>query len=301
MSNWLDLLTEVKTAGGAHDRVRRKYLKQLSELTGRNTIAYYSGWLQKSHMVGNLAPLLSVHDMDKNGFMATIHELDRSIGLDLILHSPGGSIAATESIIDYLHQMFSNNIRAIIPQLAMSGGTIIALSTKEIIMGKHSNLGPIDPQIGGLPAHGILEEWKKAREDVELNPVLATVWNPILQKYSPSLIGECEKAIKWSNELVKDCLVSCMFEGDSDAGTKADKIVQELGDHALTLSHGRHISFEAIKNAGIKVMALEDDPALQDAVLCVHHTCIQTLGDTPAFKIIENHNGVGYILGAAVK
>ena len=77
--------------------------------------------------------------------MSVIHGLDKSKGLDLFLHTPGGDVGATESLIDYLHDSFGGDIRAIIPQIAMSGGTMIACSCKEIIMGKQSSLGPIDP------------------------------------------------------------------------------------------------------------------------------------------------------------
>jgi ClpP class serine protease len=84
--------------------------------------------------------------------MNFIHGLDRTKGLDLILHTPGGDVAATESIIEYLRQMFGNNVRAIVPQMAMSAGTMIACSCKSIVMGKQSNIGPIDPQLGGIPA-----------------------------------------------------------------------------------------------------------------------------------------------------
>jgi ClpP class serine protease len=49
--------------------------------------------------------------------MTVIHNMDRSKGLDLLLHTPGGDIAATESIVDYLRSMFGTDIRAIIPQL----------------------------------------------------------------------------------------------------------------------------------------------------------------------------------------
>ncbi len=63
----------------------------------------------------------------------------------MILHTPGGDIAATESIVDYLYCMFDKDIRVIVPQISMSAGTMIALASKEIVMGKHSNLGPIDP------------------------------------------------------------------------------------------------------------------------------------------------------------
>ena len=69
---------------------------------------------------------MSINDNDKNGLMATVNGLGTSDGLDLILHTPGGDVGATESLIHYLRQKFGTNIRAIIPQLAMSGGTMMA-------------------------------------------------------------------------------------------------------------------------------------------------------------------------------
>lgn len=104
----------------AADRVRRQYLQKLHQKTGRNIIAYYSAFLSKPS-----APYASITDEDKNGFMMAVHQLDREKGLDLILHTPGGSIAATQSLVDYLHAMFGTNIRAIVPQIAMSAGTMI--------------------------------------------------------------------------------------------------------------------------------------------------------------------------------
>ncbi|MFA5433061.1 MAG: S49 family peptidase, partial [Candidatus Paceibacterota bacterium] len=124
--------------------------------------------------------------------------------LDLILHTPGGETAATESIVDYLHSMFGNNIRAIVPQLAMSAGTMIACSCKEIIMGLQSSLGPIDPQFGGIPAHAIVEEFKRAYSEIKADPVKAAVWQPIVARYNPTLVGECEKAIDWSEKMVEN-------------------------------------------------------------------------------------------------
>lgn len=156
MANWNELLQEINTSGSTHDLIRRKYLRQLHEVTHRNVIAYYSGWLEKPN-----APNLQINDADKNGIMNAIHQLDRPNGLDLILHTPGGETAATESIVDYLRSIFGTNIRAIVPQLAMSAGTMIACACKAIVMGKHSSLGPIDPQIMGLAAHGILEEFQR--------------------------------------------------------------------------------------------------------------------------------------------
>ena len=84
-----------------YDIIRRKYLRKLSEKTKRNTILYYSGWLQKPSK--SVAPLMPIDDNDKNGFMSVVQGLDVSKGLDIILHTPGGDIAATESLIDYLN------------------------------------------------------------------------------------------------------------------------------------------------------------------------------------------------------
>ena len=77
--------------------------------------------------------------------MTVVHKLDKQKGLDLILHTPGGETAATESLVDYLRSIFGTDIRAVIPQIAMSAGTTIACACKEIVMGKHSSLWPIDP------------------------------------------------------------------------------------------------------------------------------------------------------------
>ena len=147
MPNWTELVDETNDAGSSYDRVRRKYLKQLFELSGRNTILYYSGWLNFSWLAGVNRLAFGLDDLDKNGFMAAIHGMDRSKGLDLLLHTPGGDMAATESLVDYLRSMFQTDIRAIVPQLAMSAGTMIGLACKEIVMGKQSSLGPID--LGG--------------------------------------------------------------------------------------------------------------------------------------------------------
>ena len=295
MPNWKNLLSEVEAAGTTYDVIRRKYLARLHEVTGRNIILYYSGWLHKAELEKVGYTGLGILDGDKNGFMATIHELQRDKGLDLLLHTPGGDIAATESIVDYLRSMFGTDIRAFIPQLAMSAGTMIALSCKEIILGKHSSLGPIDPQIHGLPAHGIIEEFDRAANEIKVDQSRIPLWQPIIAKYHPALIGECQKAISWSNQMVREWLISGMFDGDADGPTKADAIIAELADHALTKSHARHISLKRAQDMGIRAIALEDDADLQEAALSVHHACIQTLSAPSVCKIIENHVGVAYV------
>ncbi len=297
MPDLKELQDELKASGSPQDALRRKYIGALAERTGRNVIVYYSGWLQKFGLPG---PIFSLNDADKNGFMSAIHKLDRSKGLDLVLHTPGGEIAATESLVDYLRAMFGGNIRAIVPQLAMSAGTMVALACKSVVMGKQSSLGPIDPQINGIPAHGVLEEFKRASKEIEDNRNRIPVWQPIIAKYTPTLIGECEKATDWAKEIVKAWLIDCMFAGEADASEKAERIVVELSDHAEQKSHSRHISMNKAAEIGIVVQSLEADGALQDAVLSLHHACVLTLTATPAVKIIENSIGNAYIQSVTV-
>ncbi len=300
MPNWKDILNEVASRGSNHDQVRRKYLTELSDLTGRNVIVYYSGWLQKPELAAAGYSGFELNDSDKNGFMACSHNLDREDGLDLVLHTPGGGIAPTESLVDYLRGMFDDDIRAIVPQLAMSAGTMLALACKRIVMGKHSSLGPIDPQMNGLPAHGIIEEFDTAAEEIAKDQSRIPLWQPIISRYSPTLIGECEKAIAWSEDMVREWLETGMFAEEDNPEEKAEKVVTELGDHSLTLSHDRHISIGSAAEMGLDVLALEDDDDLQDAVLSVHHACVQTLTGTPATKIIENQLEVAFIQSVKV-
>lgn len=290
MPNWNQVLDEIKEVGSPHDLVRRRYSRALSERTQRNVIIYYSGWLQKPNVRGS-----EINDADKSGFMSVIRGLDRSIGLDLILHTPGGDLAATESIVDYLRSMFGTDIRALVPQLAMSAGTMISCSCKEIVMGKHSSLGPIDPQFNGIPAHGVLEEFDRARKEIAADPSNASLWYPILNRYSPTLVGECEKAIDWSEQLVSEWLRTGMFQTMKKPEAKIKKILTELGDHAINKNHARHLSLAKCKEIGLKVVPLEADPDLQDAVLSLHHASIHTLSSTSACKIIENQNGTALI------
>lgn len=294
MGNWTEVLEQLDKAGSRHDQLRRRYLSEIAGYTGRNTIAYYSGWLQKPQL-SNAPTAFSIGDVDMPGLMAGIHRMDCSRGLDLILHTPGGSLAATEAVVTYLRSKFGRNIRAIVPQLAMSAGTMLALACREIVMGKHSSVGPIDPQVGGVPAHGIVEEFATAVKESAADPARGPFWGIIIGKYTPTLIGECKKSIAWAEQLVTDWLMTGMLMGRRNKAKKAKRIVGELGDHAVTKSHGRHYSIGQMKRIGAVVTPLEADNDLQDVILSYHHAATLTFTNTSAVKLIENHLGVSFI------
>jgi len=296
--NWSEVLSEINSEIRTHrvaaqeavDTVRRKYLKELYAHTRRNLICYYSGFLSKPGVSG-----VEITDEDKNGFMMAIHGMVRQNGIDLILHTPGGSIAAAESIVDYLKRMFGKNIRAIVPQIAMSAGTMIACSCKSIVMGRHSNLGPIDPQLNGIPAAGVIEEFKTALKEIKADRDAVNVWQYILRQYPPSFLGQCENSVKWAASFVGSELRTNMFHGQKDAIKLADKIVKILTDFSGNKSHDRHIHIDECEKMGLKLEILEDDNELQDLVLTVHHCYMNSLMNTPAFKMIENHMGVAFV------
>jgi ATP-dependent protease ClpP protease subunit len=293
MPNWSEIIVEIQQEQAKHpnanalDTIRRKYLRKVMEISGRNTIAYYSGWLQKPQVYGT-----SVNDKDKSGFMLTIHKLDRAKGLDLILHTPGGDIAATESLVDYLYAMFGCDIRVIVPQISMSAGTMIAMAAKEIIMGKHSNLGPIDPQIGGVACQAILNEFQHAKDDIRQNPHVAPLWQTIIGKYHPTFLGMCQQAIEWSEEITFKWLKNNMCKNDEK---KAGSIIKAFANHTAQKSHARHISKEQCKSVGLNIIDLENDQNFQDAILTIHHAFMHTFTNTYCVKIIENHNGISYV------
>lgn len=79
-------------------------------------------------------------------FMQVVHGLPTGAPLDLILHSPGGTAEAAESIVAYLRKRFSE-LRVIVPVAAMSAATMMAMAADRIVMGQHSQVGPIDPQL----------------------------------------------------------------------------------------------------------------------------------------------------------
>ena len=286
MSDWNDLHKQLVNAAGPHDTLRIRKIKNLANYTQRNVIIYYSGWIQKP--TANVD--FGINDADKTGFMTAIHGLDRSKGLDLVLHTPGGEMSATESLIEYLREMFGTDIRAIIPQIAMSGGSMIACSCKEIIMGAQSCIGPFDPQLNGTACQAILEDLQAAIEEMGKNQIYAYKWQPIIQKYNLGFFAQCQHAIEMADEVVIKNLNECMFADlpEDERTPLIKKIVGHLGSHRETKEHARHIHKRQAKQLGLKIIDLESDQKLQDAVLSLHHACMLTLDQTNAAKIIEN-------------
>lgn len=294
MSSWSSTLADINKAESAIDSTRRRAIADLSLLRGRNVICYYSGWLMRPQISES-----SISDNDTNGLMNAICGMDRSKGLDLVLHTPGGDLAATESIVNYLRDCFGDDIVAIVPQMAMSAGTMIACSCKSVIMGRQSSLGPTDPQMGGVAAGGVIDEFERAVRDVTENPASAALWGTIIGKYHPTFLGDCQNVVEMSRKMVGDWLMSNMLKGDPDAEDKVASITGKLCDHSSSVMHNRHFSHSELSAMGIKVEMMEDDDSLQDAIMTLHHLFMITFQKTSAVKIIESGEGSSWIVGGS--
>lgn len=282
----------------AFDLVRRKYLASLHVHTKRAVIVYASKWTQFDDDTPPNA--IAISDEDMQGFMEAIYGLEGD-GLDLILHSPGGNLEAADSIVQYLRSQF-NHIRVFIPHAAMSAATMIALAADEIVMGKHSFLGPIDPQFSlhtalgmrMVPAQAILDQFEQAKVECA-DPEALSAWLPILQQYGPDLLPRCKLASNLSAELAEDWLGTYMFKGSAEGLAKAKEIAQWLSKHEEFKSHSRHISRETLRAHGVPVTDLEQDKISQDFVLSIFHAFSHTFTSTGVVKIIENHVGSAYV------
>ena len=284
MPSWSEILNKVQAVAADKQAsfladLRYEYIEKLAQKTGRNVIAYYSSFLQKPTV-----PDISINDRDMNAFMEAVYKLDKSKGLDLILHTPGGDIATTEKIIHYLRSVFKGDMRAIIPQMAMSAGTMISVSCREILMGKQSCLGPFDPQFNGVPCQSVLKEFEKAKRDVRENPHSLGLWQVIMSKYNPTFLLSCEQAVRLSEELISEILKTSVSDPE-----KIEKIKKVFGDNDNSKTHSRHISKDKCREAGLNIVDLENDQDLQDLVLSIHHCYMIAFDTTIATKIVENN------------
>lgn len=234
MPTWGEILKELQQVGNQtklppFDNVRRKYLALLKNKTGRDVILYATKWTSPGASPNDT----TIIEEDIQGLMEVIHGLATQ-SLDLIVHSPGGSAEVTEALVSYIRTKFTH-VRVIVPQAAMSAATMLACSANTIMMGKHSFLGPIDPQfilatqigVQSVPAQAILDQFDKAKEECQ-DPKLLGHWIPILSQYGPALIVQCENAIALSKTLLTEWLERYMFSGDTDAAEKAKNILENL-------------------------------------------------------------------------
>lgn len=153
--------------------------------------------------------------------------------IDLVLHTPGGLVLASEQIASALSR-HKAKVTVFVPHYAMSGGTMLALSADEIIMDENAVLGPVDPQIGQYPAASIINVVKeKGREHCKDKTLI--------------LADIARKAIQQVEQKLREILA------DKFAPEEAARLAKIFSEGRWT--HDYPITYEQLKEFGLPVSA----------------------------------------------
>ena len=206
---------------------------------------------------------------------------ERREHLFVILDTPGGVVEVVERIVRVLREHYSE-VKFIIPDRAMSAGTVLAMSGDEILMDYHSCLGPIDPQLVRdnrlVPALSYLAQFENLIEKSK-QETLSTAELVLLAKLDLAELHQFELARDLSIDLLKRWLTSYKFKDWTKTETRgisvtremkeerASDIARELNDQTRWLTHGRGIDMKTLRNElSLKIDDFGENPELKTAV-----------------------------------
>ena len=295
MPNWSQLLDKLEHLPNNDARPKfirsesLRCLREIGRLRGnRHVIFYGSAFLQKPQVPPDR---LQITHEDVNAFMSVMYGMTWTKNLTLVLHTPGGVTNAAETIVAYLRSKFAD-IEVIVPTYAMSAGTMISLAANRIVMGRQSQLGPIDPQfVAGQraqSARAVVDQFEEAKKEIFKNAAAAGVWFPILQTIGPALLQESRNALEYGERMVAEWLENYMFAGKQNAKDLAGKAAAHFNDAASHKSHGRRIDRDEARLQELDVEDLETSQELQEAVLTLYHLATITFEKGPASKVFHS-------------
>jgi len=169
---------------------------------------------------------------DSEEVLRAIRMTPDDMPIDFIIHTPGGLALAATQIANALAD-HKGEVRVIVPHYAMSGGTLIALAADKIIMDRHAVLGPVDPQLGNLPAASI----KKA---VETKPVEK------LEDQTLILGDVAQKALKQMYDYVYNLLLKKKYPEEI-----ARRVAEDFSQGKWT--HDYPLTYDLLREYGLRV------------------------------------------------
>lgn len=182
----------------------------------------------------------------------------------VILETDGGSIETTERIADVFRHHYKGEVSFIIPNHAMSAGTILVMSGDRILMDYYSILGPIDPQIRNsegmmVPGLGYIEKFTELVNKSAKGNLTQAELAFLLDKFDPARLHFLEQAREHGVDLLKKWLVEYKFKNWSKTETRgvdvtedmkterAREVADKLNDTKLWRSHGRGLPISVIR------------------------------------------------------
>jgi ATP-dependent protease ClpP protease subunit len=267
----LSIMDRIQNEGTIHHEA----VRTVEDLTKRNLICY-TAFLRH--------PASAIIQEDSQ----LIETLLRSLNLtqypdtlDLLLHTPGGDPTAAERIV-MTCRSYAKSFRVIVPQTAMSAGTLIAMGADSILMTETSEMGPIDPQMiitSGQeqmlrPAAAFVDAYldliNKSQEAIKgghpPHPYIE-----LLRKVDPTWIQVCLKARELARTIAGEFLSRYMLKG-KDKGT-IDQTVERFMKEGELLSHGRIIRYTKAQEYGLNIDVIPKGTPLDNAVWELHVRC----------------------------
>jgi len=183
-----------------------------------------------------ISRFISIEDSEQ--VLRAIRLTPPNVPIDLILHTPGGLVLATEQIARALVR-HTAKVTVFVPHYAMSGGTMLAMAADEIVMDENAVLGPVDPQLGSTPAASVLKvlEEKPISEIDDQTIVTADIARKAIRQVQ-----------KFVRTLLEDCVPKRKIEPE-----KIDRIIEALTTGQVT--HDYPISVEEAQELGLPVVA----------------------------------------------
>lgn len=245
-----DLMDEISNAPAIHQGLIEKFEDKFET----NLVCYTA-------LFGHPAGVIANHDGEiLENILRSINLSDKKHNLDLLLHTPGGSPEAAANIIRVCRS-YSERFRVIIPNAAMSAGTLIAMGSDEIIMSDTSKLGPIDPQMIYVqskdmaimrPAKSFIDAYidliNNARTLIAQKQPAAPFLH-LLDRQDPSWIIECVRARNATENLAKEVLKANMLTNKSEK--EIEKVVQNFFEVGDKNTHGRSIDPNEAEGFGL--------------------------------------------------
>lgn len=267
--------------------LRQETMLRIEKITGIPLICYVG----RTH---DLTPNMTAHieDSDMIGFDDLVQSTEGS-SLDVYIMSNGGVAETAERIVKLMRERFQK-IRFILPANAYSAATLMCLSGDEIIMAGAATLGPIDPQIDGIPTRTILRAFERMKEQLKIEgPSALAAYVPLISKYDLHTLEICRSAEELSAELAQIWLSSYMLKCKQD-DPRVEEIVKFFASYDTHKSHARGIDRSKAKELGLNVINTETIPGLAVLVRSLRNQYAFWFDKTGFFKMYENARGINW-------
>jgi len=224
--------------------LRQLLIRDIEESTGRRFVVYFANRFEQAE----------IDARDPLYMTELLGDIAITEPVDVLIETPGGQTDATEALISAIQNRISD-FRAVVGKAAKSNGTLLCLAARSIVMGTPSELGPIEPMVGGIPC-SILTEQKIAEQNFALH-----------------MSGQF--ALQQSRAMAKRLLSAGMMNGRSIG--EIDDVVQKLSSRDVYFSHGTAIDHAEALALGLKVEYLPPGDDLWERIWLLHcmydHDC----------------------------